>query len=137
MERNFSASASSMKARTTFTEFIQPPLLGMDCSSPGKMAKRVKGRARARAKPNIPTAGARKPELEVAACTSSVPMMGPVQEKETSASVKAMKKMLTSPVALSAFWSIFVVQEAGRTISKAPKKDAAKTTSSRKKKMLK
>ena len=64
-------------------------------------------------------------------------MMGPVQEKETSARVKAMKKMLTSPVALSAFWSIFVVQEAGRTISKAPKKDAAKTTSSRKKKMLK
>ena len=56
------------------------------------MAKRVKGRARARAKPNIPTAGASQlPEVVV--CTSSMPMMGPVQEKETNTSVNAIRKM--------------------------------------------
>ena len=64
-------------------------------------------------------------------------MMGPVQEKETKASVKAMKKMLMKPEAESAFWSIFVVHEEGRTSSKAPKKEIAKMTRSRKKATLK
>ena len=126
-----------MKASTTFTEFSHPPLLGMDCKRLGKMAKRVKGRARARAKPSIPIAGARIPEEEVAACTNNVPIIGPVQEKETSERVKAMKKILTIPEAESAFSSILFVQEAGSTSSNAPKKEIAKKTSRRKKAILK
>ena len=47
-------------------------------------------------------------------------MIGPVHEKETSASVKAIKKMLMKPEAESALASIFAVQEAGKTSSKRP-----------------
>ena len=53
------ARASSRKPSTTLTVLSQPPLLGMDLSMVGNMAKMVKGNARANAKPNIPTAGAR------------------------------------------------------------------------------
>ena len=126
-----------MKASTTFTELSHPPLFGMDCRRLGKIAKSVKGRASARAKPSIPIAGAKIPEEDVAACTSSVPMMGPVQEKETRDRVKAMKKMLSRPEAESAFWSILLVHDAGRTSSNAPKKEMAKKTSRRKKAILK
>ena len=81
-----------MKPRTTFRVFIQEPDLGADFSHEGNMAKRVNGRARARAKPNIPTAGASQlPDVVVS--TRSMPMMGPVQEKETSTRVKAIRKM--------------------------------------------
>ena len=136
MERNFRARASSIKAKTTFTEFIHPPLFGIDCRRLGKIAKSVKGRASARANPSIPTAGASIPEEEVAACTKSVPIIGPVHEKETSASVKAIKKILMKPEAESALASIFAVHEAGSTNSKAPKNEIAKKTSSRKKATL-
>ena len=53
-------------------------------------------------------------------------MIGPVHEKETSASVKAMKKILMKPEAESALASIFAVQEAGKTSSNAPKNEIAK-----------
>lgn len=72
-----------------------------------------------------------------AACTSRVPMMGPVQENDTRARVKAMKKILNSPLVESALLSSFVVHEAGRVSSKAPKKEMANTTSRAKNKMLK
>ena len=75
-------------------------------------------------------------EPEVAASTSSVPIIGPVQLKETRQRVKAMKKMLIKPVVASALASSLVVQEAGSTSSKAPKKEQAKSTSNRKKMML-
>ena len=64
-------------------------------------------------------------------------MMGPVQENDTNASVNAIKKMLSRPVVFSDFWSILLLQEAGNVSSNAPKKEAAKTTSSRQKKILK
>ena len=72
-----------------------------------------------------------------AACTSSVPMIGPVQENDTSTSVNDMKKILNIPVVESALLSSLVVQEAGNTISNAPKNEMANTTSSRKNIILK
>ena len=84
--------------------------------------------ASAMANPSIPTAGASIDPL-TEACTSKVPIIGPVQENETSTSVKAMKSMLRMPAVESAFMSILVDQEAGRVISKAPKNEMANTTS--------
>ena len=63
-------------------------------------------------------------------------MIGPVQEKDTNTSVKAMRKMLSRPVVDSDLASILLDHDAGSVSSKAPKNEAAKTTSSRQKKML-
>ena len=83
----------------------------------------------------MPIAGPRiLPSL--AASTSKVPMIGPVQENETKASVKAMKKMLSKPVVFSAAESILLLHDSGRVISKAPKNEMANTTSNKKKMML-
>ena len=64
-------------------------------------------------------------------------MIGPVQEKETSTNVKDIKKILNTPVVESALLSNLLVQEAGKTNSKAPRKDTANSTNSKKKMMLK
>ena len=117
-------------------QFIQLPDLGTDLSQDGKMAKRVNGRARARAKPNIPTAGAMMLP-DVPASTSRNPIIGPVHEKLTKTKVNAMRKMLSSPEVEDAFLSTALFQEDGRVISKPPRKEAPKTMSIRKKKMLK
>ncbi|MNR10990.1 hypothetical protein D3C85_1272670 [compost metagenome] len=101
-ERNFNASASSRNPRQTFTLFNHPPDLGIALKKPGKIADKVKGRARAKAKPNIPIAGARISPLELA-CTNSVPIIGPVQEKDTKAREAAIKKIPPSPLLSSAF----------------------------------
>ena len=63
-------------------------------------------------------------------------MMGPVHEKETSAKVKAIRKMARRPDALLFRLSTLSVQEEGKVISKAPKKEAAKTKRRAQKKML-
>ena len=84
----------------------------------------------------MPMAGASL-EPAVAACTKSVPIIGPVQEKDTKASVKAIKKILSKPVVESALLSSLLVQDDGNTSSNAPKKEIAKTTNSRKNMMLK
>src|SRR5574344_1419525 len=60
-------------------------------------------------------------------------MIGPVHEKETNASVKAMKKRLIRPEVLSTLLSILLVHDAGSTSSNAPRKDMAKTSSNAKK----
>ena len=70
------------------------------------------------------------------ASTSRVPIMGPVQEKDTSTRVNAMKKMPTIPPALPAFASAAFVHFEGSLISKAPKKLIAKNTSIAKKMRL-
>ena len=115
--------------------FIQPPDLGADFSSDGNMAKRVNGIAKAIAKPNIPMVGATMlPCVETA--TNRKPIIGPVHEKDTKAKVNAIRKILSKPVVLSDFSSIFVDHAAGNVISKAPKNEAAKTTNNRQKKML-
>lgn len=55
--------------------------------------------------------------------------MGPVQENETSTRVKAIVKMLSTPVVLSALPSTALLQREGSFMSNAPKKLMAKTTS--------
>ena len=52
--------------------------------------------------------------------------MGPVHEKETKASVKAIKNRPTTPL-LFDFLSIWLTRLDGSVISKAPKNDMAKT----------
>ena len=63
-------------------------------------------------------------------------MMGPVHEKDTSERVNAIRKMLSSPLVASALLSTALLHLDGKVISKAPKKEAAKTTSIRKKNRL-
>ena len=72
-----------------------------------------------------------------ATSTSKNPMMGPVQEKLTSVRVNAMRKMPMRPPVFSAFESTALLHDEGSVSSNAPKKEAAKTSSRRKKKILK
>jgi len=125
-----------MKANITFTLFSQPPERGNDSSHEGKNANKVKGTAKAKANPNIPTAGASK-EPVAATSTSKVPIIGPVQEKETNTKVKAINKILSKPTVDSDLASTFVDHDEGKVSSKAPKNDKAKTTSKTKKNKLK
>ena len=125
-----------MKPSTTFSVVIHEPDFGACFSHEGNMAKSVNGSAKARAKPNIPTAGASQLPLVVVS-TNSRPMMGAVHENDTSTSVKAMRKMLSSPLVVEAFESTALAHESGSLISNHPKNDRAKTTNSRNRKMLK
>ena len=68
-----------------------------------------------------------KYEPVVDAVTNKLPIMGPVQEKETNPRVKAIKKMPRNPPR-SACLSILFTHEAGNWISKAPKKEKANRT---------
>ena len=115
--------------------FIQEPERGALFSQLGNMAKSVKGRAKARAKANMPMVGPTQLPL-VAASTNSRPTMGAVQEKLTSTRVKAMRKMESRPVVLEALLSTLLPHEEGSVSSNHPKKLTAKTTSSRKKNTL-
>ena len=116
--------------------FIQLPDFGADFSHEGKKAKRVNGKARARAKPNIPTAGAMMlPDVPIS--TRRNPIIGPVQEKLTRTNVNAMRKMLSKPDVDDALRSTALFQDDGRVISKPPRKEAPNAKSIRKKKMLK
>lgn len=60
----------------------------------------------------------------------------PVQEKDTTASAKAIKKIPIKPPR-SAWASTLVLHELGKVSSKAPKKEAAKKMSTTKKTPLK
>ena len=95
----------------------------------------MNGKARANAKPSMPMAGPQKLPL-VAKSTSRKPMMGPVHEKDTSTSVKAIRKMDSKPLVLLALLSTALDHLLGNLISNMPKNDRAKTTSSRHRKML-
>ena len=91
--------------------------------------------ARAIAKPSMPRVGPTMlPWVDTA--TSRKPMMGPVQENDTSVSVNAMRKMLSMPLVFSDFWSILLLHDDGCVISNAPKNEAANTMRSRQKNML-
>ena len=94
-ERNLKAKANSKNPRTTFTVFSQPPDFGNEFIHPGNAANNPKGSARAREKPNIPINGAIPPM--VADSTNNVPTIGPVQEKDTSARARAIKKIPIIP----------------------------------------
>src|SRR4051812_19822653 len=104
LDKNLKASASSTKASTFFTVSNQPPDFGSDFSQLGKIANSANGNAKARPKPASPLVNGQAPPLIEP--TSSDPSIGPVQEKDTIASVKAMKKIppiLPKPLFESAF----------------------------------
>ena len=64
-------------------------------------------------------------------------MMGPVQENDTSERVKAIRKMLSTPLVDDALLSTALPHLSGRRISNHPKNERAKTTSNKQKNMLK
>jgi hypothetical protein len=123
------AIAISKKPNTTFTEFSHPPDFGRDCNQFGKIANTVKGSASA--KPNLQVLRLKARNL----CRSTSEQgtkYGPVHEKETIASVKAIKKIPTTSRpdrALALF-----ANPPGNRISKYPKNDIANTTKMTKKK---
>ena len=125
-----------MKPKVTFIIFIQLPDLGACFNHVGKSANNVNGKARATAKPNMPTAGPMKLP-EVLTSTSKKPIIGPVHEKETSARVNAIRNILNSPLVDEALLSTLLVHEDGKVISNHPKNERAKTTRSKKKRILK
>ena len=128
--RNFNARANSRKANVTLKVFIHPPDFGSFFNTDGNIANSVNGNAKAMAKPSIPIAGAM---IDLpAASTSNVPMIGPVQEKDTITKVNAINRMLIKPVVLPDLLLRAVDHELGRVISNAPKKDAANITRIRK-----
>ena len=129
--KNFNANANSKNANVTLNVFIQPPDFGNFFNTDGNIANSEKGNANAIAKPNIPIAGANN-DLP-AASTSNVPIIGPVQEKDTITNVNAISKILKKPVVLLDLLLSAVDHELGNVISKAPKNDAANTTKIRKK----
>ena len=106
--------------------FNHPPERGIDCRYDGNKEKKAKGIANAKAKPNIPTAGPTTDPV-LAASTKRVPIIGPVQEKETSTNVNAIKKILTNSVVVSTFLSIALTHDEGNVISNKPKNDNANT----------
>lgn len=114
--RNLKASATSANPSTTFTVFSQPPDLGRELIQPGKAANKPKGRARASPKPAIPDVSCHAPPSEVSAPARSEPKMGPVHEKETRASVIAIKKIPSTPPMPSALEAL-LVSELGSEIS--------------------
>ena len=119
-----------MKASVTLSWFIHAPDLGAFLSHEGKRAKSVKGRARARANPNIPTTGAIHCP-EVAKSTSSSPTMGQVHENETMARVNAMRNIESTPPVAVALLSTLLAHDDGSDSSNQPISDMANTTSSR------
>jgi len=104
----------------------------MEFNQLGNMANNANGKANATENPNIPKSGPTGilPKMvappPVAVSTNKVPIIGPVQENETSVSVNAMKNIPINPLR-SAILSDLFAHELGSVISKYPKKDMAKT----------
>jgi hypothetical protein len=69
----------------------------MDLRALGKNAKNPKGRAKANPKPAIPTVSWSAPPSAVSEPASNEPKIGPVQEKDTIAKVRAIKKIPNTP----------------------------------------
>ena len=120
MERNFKPKANSRKAKTTLTVLSQPPDF-MFLRTEGNMASRVKGAAKPMPKPSIVMRDTQRSVVLVERLTSAAPRMGPVQLKETSTVVRAMKNGARRPP-LSACSSDLLIHFSGILISKRPKK---------------
>ncbi len=133
--KNFTAIASSKKPSTTFTVFSHPPLLGKDCNQFGNMANNAKGSARPKPNPPIPKLNCIAPPSFVNAPANKEPRMGPVQENETMAKVKAIKN-IPMKLVTPALESAPLAKLPGSVISKYPKKEMANTTKMIKKIML-
>src|SRR5690606_2232799 len=96
-DKNLKANPSSRKPITTLTVFNQEPDFGNRFIKVGNAAKRVKGKANASPNPPIPRVSWVAPPSELREPANSEPNMGPVQENETRASVKAMKNIPINP----------------------------------------
>ena len=118
-----------MKPKTTFTEFIQPPLFGNFWSKFGNMANSANGKAKATEKANMQRMGVQM--APCVDCISTVPTMGPVHENDTSTKVKAMKKIPPKFLVLCLLSLLFNML-LPRVISKAPKNEAAKIMNTKK-----
>ena len=116
MERNFKANANSKNPKTTFTVFIQLPDLGITFRVLGNKAKRPNGKPNATPKPSIPKESCVAPPTAVIEPASREPRIGPVQEKETIASVSAIKKIPIIPFIAEA-WSDLFPHVVGKVIS--------------------
>jgi len=84
----------------------------------------------------MPVVNCMAPEEEERVPASRDPKMGPVQEKETSARVKAIKNMPAMPPIPSAELAL-LVHDSGRASSKYPKKEMAKMINMIKKEYVK
>src|SRR5690606_5918194 len=93
----------------------------------GNSANNANGKAKATPKPVIPTVSCVAPPSLDNEPANSEPNIGPVQENETMAKVKAIKNIPIIPPAPEAL-SILFPQECGSVSSKYPKKEKAKTT---------
>ena len=127
------ANASSKNANIFFTVSSHPPDLGKPFNHCGKIANKEKGNANANPKPAMPCVKAQAPPCKEP--TNKVPRIGPVQEKDTIASVIAMKNMppkLPKLLLESATLAILL----GKLISKYPKKEMAKKIKMIKKSMF-
>ena len=118
LDKNLKAKASSKKPNTTFTVVIHPPDFGSEFNQAGNMANKAKGKAKAKPKPTIPEVKlvATFPSAKVV-LPKSPPKIGPVQENETMAKVKAIKKMPNPPPTLEDAESILLAQELGKVSS--------------------
>ena len=104
-DKNLNANASSRNPKTTFTVFNQPPDLGIECNHLGNMANNAKGSASANPNPPIPKLSCIAPPFVAKEPANKEPNIGPVQENETKAKVKAIKKIpkiFPTPALLSA-----------------------------------
>ena len=115
-DKNLKAKANSKKPSTTLVVFIHPPDFGNAFNQLGNNANRAKGKARASPKPVIPAVNCVAPPSAVNEPANNEPKIGPVQEKETIAKVKAIKKMPIKPPTEEAE-SILFPQELGKVIS--------------------
>ena len=118
LDRNFNASANSINPKTTFTVFSHPPDFGKEFNHFGNIANNVNGSARAKPKPPIPMLNCIALASDAIVLPNKPPKIGPVQEKETIAKVKAIKKMPTKPPILLALSSIAALQDCGSVNSK-------------------
>src|SRR5690606_24030998 len=98
----------------------QPPDFGISFRKEGNNAKTIKGMASATEKPSMPMVGPKREPFDTAS-TNRYPMMGPVHENDTRASVNAIKNMPINPPRLD-LESTLLTNREGSVISKPPKK---------------
>src|SRR4029078_7465621 len=106
---------------------------GSDLSQSGNTANKPKGNPSATPNPASPNVKGHTPPLNDP--TSREPSIGPVQEKETRASVSDIKN-IPPRLATLLFPSAILVMEPGSVISKNPKKDSAKMINTTKNKIF-
>ena len=123
-DKNFNANASSINPNETFTLCNHPPDFGSLLKTLGKNDIKPKGNANAVPKPSIPAVSCVAPPSAVRDPTNSEPKIGPVHEKETKASVNAIKKIPRYEDFAEAS-SDLEDQEVGSRNSNKPKKDNA------------